>query len=877
MKLIILDEKLQEITKFDSLKWVAEKNLYKTYPNVPDITEENKIVYNHFNHAIGIFSPTKELDDFYISYLNDKFLEFTSFTNNDLRSTLISDSILYFNKKVMLNILIDVFKNNKSRNIYFEFYNNNFLFRRLKLEIFKVNNFLYMLGSDETDYNIFSMKKNRFFEDYYEAIAIIQDNKIVKCNKKYLEIEYPKMYKDIIDKEIDYNYLNIKGEQIKKLNKTIMDILEQKSYIESFPFEIRNNNKLLHHFNLNFIYILYNNKPSVIIFFKDTTKEKLYLEDLQKALKKSLMLENNLKQVLKISKTAISFKDNEKFNRSSSIYDILKLDPEKHADNKNFLEFVVDEDIPKLRDTYKKCSPESPEAYTIIRCINKDKELVYIKCYIVNNYDDEGNELGCINFYEDITEEVEKNQALRNSINEIKKLKDNLNKIQSASKTFIGYKGLDYYKLTPEVYEILEIDPKDYKTEENILDKIVIPEDYDLRQDNVNSLSPENPKIKFVQRIKTGKGNMKYVRSVIHGVFDEERNLIDGISLNQDITEETKYQEDLKSTLKETIELNDNLERIQNASKTFITYSYDLKNMYWTPEIYNILEINKDYNNTHGDIVNDFIFEEDLKIRKEAISKITPKNPDVTLTQKIKTGKGNIKYIRSVLHHEYENNKFIKRIGFNQDITEEVTYQKQLQATLKDKNILLKEVHHRVKNNLQIILSLINLNIDFDTDTKNILLNTQNRIYAMALIHEKIYGSDSLSEVNMKEYIESLVSAILDLYESDIKTDINIDQINLHMEQSVPLGLIINELVTNTIKYAFTDRKDGNISIDFTKDKNCYKFLYNDDGIGLPDDIDIDNLTSLGLIVITNLTLQIGGTFSILDCEGAGFKIEFED
>ncbi len=169
------------------------------------------------------------------------------------------------------------------------------------------------------------------------------------------------------------------------------------------------------------------------------------------------------------------------------------------------------------------------------------------------------------------------------------------------------------------------------------------------------------------------------------------------------------------------------------------------------------------------------------------------------------------------------------------------------------------------------------MNTNFDTEPEIVLQNTQNRIYAMALIHEKIYGSKSLSEVNMSDYVDSLINSLFDTYESNINFKSNIDPIELTMEQSIPLGLIINELVTNTIKYAFPNKNKGNLYIELKKEKTHYTLTFQDDGIGLPDNFDLNNLTTLGLIVVTNLVLQIDGRISILNCEGTGYKIEFED
>jgi two-component sensor histidine kinase len=129
----------------------------------------------------------------------------------------------------------------------------------------------------------------------------------------------------------------------------------------------------------------------------------------------------------------------------------------------------------------------------------------------------------------------------------------------------------------------------------------------------------------------------------------------------------------------------------------------------------------------------------------------------------------------------------------------------------------------------------------------------------------------------MKDYVESLVDSLFDMYLSNITFNSKIESIDLDMEQSVPLGLIINELVTNTIKYAFPNDKEGKLYIEFRKKGKNYTLIFKDNGVGLPDDFDLNNLNGLGLMVVQNLTLQLGGTMVVMDCEGTGFKIEFDE
>ncbi len=422
---------------------------------------------------------------------------------------------------------------------------------------------------------------------------------------------------------------------------------------------------------------------------------------------------------------------------------------------------------------------------------------------------------------------------------------------------------------------LIKIDPKEYSGTKI---KNILKEDKYIWIENHSKCTSKNPEASFIIKAISDEDEMIYVHIYVAYEFDSDGNKMSHVNFFQDITDDIERENKLKEVLKETLKLQDNLNRIQSASKTAIGYSEDRDYSKWTPEIYDILEINpEDYKNNTKNLIKRFVIDEDLKLRQESISQLSPENPDVSFTQRVKTGKNKIKYIHTIIHQDYnKHGEVISRVSFNQDITSEVKNQNQLKVALEDREMLLTEVHHRVKNNLQIILSLINLNKNYQSDSEIILNNTENRIYAMALLHEQIYGSDSLSEVNIRDYIDSLVESLLDMYDSDIKYHSDIESINLDMEKTIPLGLIINDLLVNSMNHAFPDGNDGNVYIKFKTENDRYILTLQDDGIGLPDDFDLNNLTSMGLTIVNNLILQLDGNFNTFDCSGAGFKLEFK-
>ncbi len=537
---------------------------------------------------------------------------------------------------------------------------------------------------------------------------------------------------------------------------------------------------------------------------------------------------------------------------------------------------LVGDSIDEINNIIKKVINQRT-SYTFPFKINKDDTL--FQCLkITYKYIVYDNKPAVLGIFEDLTKQ-ELNKVERDKkVQEALVLEENLDLIQSASDTAFTYYFDDgTIRLSEKLYDLLERKPLKDDTTRDLIWDFVIDEDRHIVEENYAKIENGETDIDFIIRINTAKGNLKYIHCYLRIRFDH--NIKKRLSYYRDVTDEQLYLKDLKKALDGLLVLEKNLNRIQTVSKTAIAYVDEAGHPTWTPEIFNILEIDpENYTGDKTNIIENFLSKEDLKIRRNIIKSLSPKDTERTFTQKVKTEKGNIKYIRTYYYKDYDKEgNYIQSISFNQDITSEHEYEDQLETTLNDKKILLSEVHHRVKNNLQIILSLINLNRYYKKDANIILDDTQNRIYAMALIHEKIYGSNSLSEVNMKDYVESLVSSLLDIYESKIKYHQDIESLDLNMEEAIPLGLMINELVSNTIKYAFADDEEGNLYIKFKKNNKKYLLTFEDDGIGFPEDLDLDNLTSLGLIVVTNLVQQIDGKIEIIkNCEGAGFKIEFE-
>jgi len=209
--------------------------------------------------------------------------------------------------------------------------------------------------------------------------------------------------------------------------------------------------------------------------------------------------------------------------------------------------------------------------------------------------------------------------------------------------------------------------------------------------------------------------------------------------------------------------------------------------------------------------------------------------------------------------------------------------EEQLRASLGEKEILLKEIHHRVKNNLQVISGLLDLQAHHISDEKGreIYKESQNRVVTMALIHEELYQSVNLSQVDFADYIRNLCENLMVSYGADrdrIKLDIRTEKTEMVADTAIPCGLIINELITNSLKHAFPGERSGTISLSFKQLKSKeYILKISDDGVGIPKEVDIYSTTSLGMQLVTVLVGQLGGTLKVKRKEGTRFTIRFKE
>jgi len=231
-----------------------------------------------------------------------------------------------------------------------------------------------------------------------------------------------------------------------------------------------------------------------------------------------------------------------------------------------------------------------------------------------------------------------------------------------------------------------------------------------------------------------------------------------------------------------------------------------------------------------------------------------------------------------LVYYAYRTKKHMTE-SLLKEIEERNKIELQLKQSLKEKDVMLREIHHRVKNNMQIISSLLSLQTKYitDEDALQVFSNSQDRIRSMALVHEKLYQSEDFSSINFTEYIKELIQNIHHPERHDIIISLDLEDVIIDINKAIPCGLIVNELITNAFKHAFPEDHKGEIKISMLiHDDDSYKLIVSDDGIGLPKSLDWKETSSLGLQLVNGLVRQLQGKIDVDSEGGAKFTIIFK-
>jgi len=451
------------------------------------------------------------------------------------------------------------------------------------------------------------------------------------------------------------------------------------------------------------------------------------------------------------------------------------------------------------------------------------------------------------------------------------KYDEKANLIEYFSQTGSYYKINDKYSWTQGVYNILNRSREENDEYYNIVFDLVIQEDKLLVEKLLKEMDTGRTHYEAIIRIRTNDGMLKFIEVNLYSKFDENGELISRYGLFKDVSTD--------STRKMTRPVDFLLKGFKNSKKLALLIDpLNVKHYEFSEGFFDFIEENPNtYKHSHKILKN--IVEEGIKQKMKDL--VDGKTDELLekFTYNVHGDENNQK-IAEIYLERFEFSNTPHSIGFITDITEESKKQEELIEANEHQTILIKEVHHRVKNNLQVLNSFLNLEKRAYRDQPGIIIDhMQSRLSALAILHEKTYNTSDFKNINLKEYIvdhDSQLRTLIGLrdgieFESEVDADLN-----LTIEVITPLLLVIDELAMNAIKHAFPDKSMQNKKI--TKiihriDEHYAELIIRDNGVGMDEP---HSTTNLGCEIVKNLTKQLDGKIELLDSEnGTAYRLTF--
>ncbi|MFV1885065.1 MAG: PAS domain S-box protein [Balneola sp.] len=524
-------------------------------------------------------------------------------------------------------------------------------------------------------------------------------------------------------------------------------------------------------------------------------------------------------------------------------------------------EFVHPEDLEIVKQEFKEIVQNRVKSKSVVnRNITKSGKVIYCEWYNSYLFDDSGRLVSTYSLVLDITQRVE---AMNRSQRSMQSYRDLFDSISDAI-YLINDKGiiLGANKGTRYTfgYTIEALIGEHYK-------KLSAPGKF--QPDRLMQVRKEKSKgsVKLEGWGKKQNGEVFPTELLVNsGVYFDQEVLI---IIERDISERKLAEEELKK-------------REHLLSDLFNTSPLGIALLDQHNEV---MEVNKGFENLFGYKLEEIVGLELDKVivpdeyMEHAIQLTeTPYIEEVATRRKTKSGKlvDVIIYAVPIIIDE----KMVYKYGIYVDITDRKKAEENVRKSLREKEVLLAEIHHRVKNNLAVITGLLELHSysTVDENARRILRDSQMRIHSIALVHEKLYENENFSEIKIQDYIKELSNSIKQSMGVDaVSVDISFDlqDISLPITQALPCGLLLNEILTNSFKHAFKGREKGRVEISFIQEDNKLCFCIRDNGIGINGNLKPGKATSLGMKLIRTLTKQLNAKMNIKSENGSVFEFRF--
>lgn len=503
--------------------------------------------------------------------------------------------------------------------------------------------------------------------------------------------------------------------------------------------------------------------------------------------------------------------------------------------------------------------------------------------------DDKGTLVRILGAVQDVTKKVREQQKLEISANKLQ---------TGADMAHLGYWELDYsnfmYTFNDQFYKVLkttveaqggyQLSPQEY------VDRFFREEEGQIQKKEVLNLlltAQQDGNRETHHAVTFGDGTHGYVSVVSKPIYNSEGNITGRFGAIQDVTKSRENQRKLQQALDE-IEEHFHQFRVGGDLAKVGHWSMDLKENQYTfsDQFYKVYRTSVEeiggYTMSPEEYMRRFNIAVNVNELKDSdvgyfsTNKVTE---PVRHFHKLTFGDGEDGYVAVLSIPIYnEEGEVVKLIGANQDVTDQEKRKQQLEIALEEKVTLLSEVHHRVKNNLALISGLLQLQTMYSAipQLNSKLQQSTTRIKSIALVHELLYQSAHLTSINIKEYLTKVIPTLEATYAPigiDVELTIESDDHEININQAVPVGLLLNELITNSYQYAFNSRSRGIINISLHTIDDMVHMCYRDDGVGIPTLPNVENATSLGFTLIKSQLEQLSANYTF-DTR-SGFKLEF--
>lgn len=590
-----------------------------------------------------------------------------------------------------------------------------------------------------------------------------------------------------------------------------------------------------------------------------------FQENITKEVKNKLELEDSLSNLIESQRIGklcswVLDKNTFKIEWSSNAHEILDIKDSESLTYSTFRTYLSDASRSRLHKEIQKVIRHNSSFDIILEYFNDNKKKKIIR--VVGNPPKRRRFNGKIQgIIQDITDQY---LSELNASSTLQHLNSITSSMEAGVARILDLKNgeIDILFANEGYYSIYEIPEREAKKDFTLIHKLTHPDDFPLGINDIYEIVKQTGKA-FNQyfRIITSTGKIKWLHLNSRAEKTEAGDLIHDLIVT-DISDR-KHKDKLFEEISQVS---------QNGGWELDLITNKLK---WTSVTKMIHEVPEDFEPNPETAIN---FYKEGKSRESIIenfTKLISKGIDYDGRHEIVTAKGNLKWVRAKGTAEYAGDRIVRVYGIFQDITALVQRETHVLESLNEKNALLGEIHHRVKNNLAVISGLLQLELMKGDDAKLSLEDAVNRIQSIATVHEILYSTDNFSVIYLDKYLEKLTLNIAKTnpsFISDIKLITNMDHVGISINQAVPVGLLLNELITNSLKHAFNGINNGSISISVSNvDDTTVKIQYSDSGAGFDDKL-LNNGSSLGYKLINSLLLQLEATHTIETKDG--FKLE---